>query len=104
MNIGGNEGPTPAVGTDRQPQEVIAASMLPDLQAHMMAQFKQFVIANTENVGSKFAETARKMHYGEEANRNIRGRVSADESNALRALGLSEGRADPAAHAVEQSD
>jgi hypothetical protein len=68
--------------------EVVAASMLPDLQAHMLRQFKQFVMANTENVGGAFAETARRMHYGEETHRNIRGRVSVEESQALREEGI----------------
>jgi len=54
----------------------------------MLKQFKEFVLTNTENVGNQFAETARKMHYGEEAHRNIRGRVSIEESLALREEGI----------------
>jgi hypothetical protein len=68
--------------------EVIGASMVPSLQSHMLKQFKEFVLTNTENVGNQFAETARKMHYGEEAHRNIRGRVSIEESLALREEGI----------------
>lgn len=68
--------------------EVMAATMLPNLQEHMLQQFKAFVRANTENVGNKFAETARKIHYGEEAHRNIRGRVSGEEATALREEGI----------------
>ncbi len=70
------------------PQEVLAASMLPGLQEHMMKQFKDFIRANTENVGGAFAETARRMHYGEEKHRNIRGRVSAEEAVELREEGI----------------
>lgn len=69
-------------------QDVVGASMVPGLQEHMLKQFKQFVLTNTENVGSDFAETARKMHYGEEQHRNIRGRVSREESQALREEGI----------------
>ena len=69
-------------------REVLAATMLPGLQQHMMQQFKQFVLSNTENVGSAFAETARRIHYGEETQRNIRGRVSTDEAAALREEGI----------------
>lgn len=69
-------------------QEVMAASMMPSLQEHMLQQFKAFVRANTENVGTAFAETARRMHYGEEARRNIRGRVSASEAGELRDEGI----------------
>jgi len=69
-------------------QDVVGASMMPGLQEHMLKQFKQFVLTNTENVGGDFAETARKMHYGEEQHRNIRGRVSREESQALREEGI----------------
>lgn len=69
-------------------QEVLAASMMPGLQEHMLRQFKNFVISNTENVGTEFAETARRIHYGEESQRNIRGRVSIDEAIALREEGI----------------
>jgi hypothetical protein len=58
------------------------------LQEHMMQQFKAFVRANTEDVGSAFAETARKIHYGEESRRNIRGRVSRDEAIELHEEGI----------------
>jgi len=69
-------------------QDAVRASMIPGLQEHMLKQFKQFVVTNTENVGGDFAETARKMHYGEEQHRNIRGRVSREESQALREEGI----------------
>lgn len=69
-------------------QEVVGASMMQGLQSHMLAQFKQFVLANTENVGAEFAETARRIHYGEETHRNIRGRVSPEEAQALREEGI----------------
>ncbi len=74
--------------TETASQEVATAAMAPELQAHMLKEFKQFVINNTENVGGNFAETARKMHYGEETQRNIRGRVSTEESVALREEGI----------------
>lgn len=69
-------------------REVVGGSMMQGLQTHMLAQFKQFVLANTENVGTDFAETARRIYYGEEAHRNIRGRVSAEEAQALREEGI----------------
>ena len=69
-------------------QDVVGAATIPSLQSHMLKQFKQFVLTNTENVGSDFAETARKMHYGEESQRNIRGRISMEESQALREEGI----------------
>ena len=69
-------------------EEMTAATAIPGLQQHMLRQFKQFVIANTENVGPAFAETARRMHYGEEYRRSIRGQVSADDAIALQDEGI----------------
>jgi hypothetical protein len=69
-------------------QEVLDASLVPGLQSHMLQQFKSFVLANTVNVGAEFANTARRMHYGEEVHRNIRGRVSADDAIALQEEGI----------------
>ncbi len=74
--------------TPASAQPVPAATMVPGLQQHMLREFKQFVVANTENVGSAFAETARRMHYGEESHRSIRGRVSADEARVLHDEGI----------------
>ena len=96
INAGiGRSAPEPSVPTSAavedqagHSREVLAASALPGLQQHMMQQFKQFVLTNTENVGSAFAETARRIHYGEESQRNIRGRVSADEAATLREEGI----------------
>ncbi|MES2958256.1 MAG: DUF1178 family protein [Pseudomonadota bacterium] len=46
------------------------------------------VLANTEDVGERFADEARRIHYGEAAERGIRGQASADEREALRDEGI----------------
>jgi hypothetical protein len=46
------------------------------------------VIANTEDVGQNFAEEARKMHYGESEERNIRGQASMEETQDLLEEGI----------------
>ena len=46
------------------------------------------VVANTEDVGTRFAEHARRMHYGEADARNIRGQASRDEAEALLEEGI----------------
>lgn len=46
------------------------------------------VMANTEDVGERFAEEARRMHYGEADERNIRGRASREETEALLEEGI----------------
>ena len=48
----------------------------------------QHVIANTEDVGQSFAEEARKMHYGEAEERNIRGQVTSEEGQSLLEEGI----------------
>lgn len=43
----------------------------------------QRIVANTEDVGERFVEEARKIHYGEAKERNIRGRASAADTQSL---------------------
>jgi hypothetical protein len=57
------------------------------LQARWM-QVVRHVIENTEDVGERFADEARRIHYGESAERAIRGQASADEREALRDEGI----------------
>jgi hypothetical protein len=57
------------------------------LQARWM-QMVRHVIANTEDVGERFAEEARRIHYGESKERAIRGQASAQECEALRDDGI----------------
>ncbi|VVD87274.1 hypothetical protein PPN31114_01466 [Pandoraea pneumonica] len=46
------------------------------------------VIANTEDVGKNFAEEARKIHYQEAPERNIRGVATREETEALADEGI----------------
>lgn len=85
INAGASAEPIPQFDGS---QPVPAATAIPGLQQHMLREFKQYVMANTENVGTKFAETARRMHYGEETRRSIRGRVSRDDARALHDEGI----------------
>lgn len=45
--------------------------------------FTQKIIANTEDVGPRFAEEARKMHFGETEERQIRGSSTLEEAQEL---------------------
>jgi hypothetical protein len=51
-------------------------------------QMVRHVLANTEDVGEKFAEEARKIHYGESGDRNIRGQASREETESLLEEGI----------------
>lgn len=46
-------------------------------------QLARRIVAETEDVGERFAEEARKMHYGEAEERSIRGQASREETEAL---------------------
>ena len=51
-------------------------------------QAVRHVIANTDDVGDRFAEEARRIHYGEADERPIRGQATRDEAEALREEGI----------------
>jgi hypothetical protein len=61
-----------------------AAEMVQEAWVKMV----KHVIANTEDVGPNFAEEARKMHYGESEERNIRGQASIEETKDLLEEGI----------------
>jgi hypothetical protein len=46
-------------------------------------QAVRHLLANTEDVGERFPEEARRIHYGETAQRGIRGQATADQRQAL---------------------
>jgi hypothetical protein len=48
-----------------------------------MAELRQHIEKNFDPVGDKFAEEARKIHYGEIEKRNIYGQTSAQEAQEL---------------------
>ena len=54
----------------------------PVVQAQWMKMVRE-VLENTEDVGERFAEEARRIHYGEAEERNIRGQASAAETEEL---------------------
>ena len=71
------------LGSAREPQRQDVATA-PDttVQAAWMKMVRH-VMANTEDVGTRFPEEARRMHYGETGERGIRGQASAQETQAL---------------------
>jgi hypothetical protein len=46
------------------------------------------VMAAAENVGERFPEEARRIHYGEAPKRSIRGQASSEDADALREEGI----------------
>ncbi|SAK78949.1 hypothetical protein AWB80_04831 [Caballeronia pedi] len=57
------------------------------LQARAL-QFMRELIGKTENVGERFAEEARRIHYNEAPARNIRGVTTPEDAHALLEEGI----------------
>ena len=87
-----------SVGRSDQGQKEAAGSNAPQaaqppqdadqaLQARAL-QFMREILAKTENVGDRFAEEARRMHYDEAPARNIRGVATPEDAHALMEEGI----------------
>lgn len=63
-------------------QEVVSGATEQALQAAWL-QVARRIMAQTDDVGTRFAEEARKIHYGETPERGIRGQASLEETQAL---------------------
>ncbi|MCO4860318.1 DUF1178 family protein [Cupriavidus sp. WGlv3] len=84
LNLSGATAPKAAT---RPAQPAATAAAPAALQALYMKAVKQ-VLAQTEDVGDRFAEEARRMHYDEAPERGIRGSASPEEVQALAEEGI----------------
>ncbi len=84
LNLSGAREPSAATSPAPAP---VAAPQPADLQAAWLNTVRH-VMANTEDVGDRFAERARRIHYGEEEARGIRGQATPEEREALREEGI----------------
>jgi hypothetical protein len=64
-----------------------AAPQHADLQAAWLRAARE-LMKRTEDVGERFAEEARRIHYGETPERGIRGQATAEQREALRDEGI----------------
>jgi hypothetical protein len=53
-----------------------------------LRELRDHLVRNAENVGARFTEEARKMHYGEAVHRSIYGVASAEDAEALHEEGI----------------
>ena len=53
-----------------------------------LKELRDHLTANADNVGKKFPEEARKMHYGETKHRSIYGEASAEDAKELHEEGI----------------
>ena len=65
----------------------VAGPALADLQA-LWLKAVHHVLSTTEDVGERFPEEARRIHYGETEHRGIRGQASSEERAALAEEGI----------------
>ena len=84
LNLGG----TRAAEETKQDVVITTEPSARELQVAWLAMARR-VLANTEDVGERFAEEARRIHYGESEQRGIRGKASRAETEALQEEGIS---------------
>ena len=76
----------------RRPQTIEAISTPtahPMIEA--MREFKKKLLADSENVGPRFADEARKIYFGESEQRTIHGEISLDDARRLTDEGIQFG-------------
>jgi len=81
----------PRLNVSKQRGEATAPSAGELAQARAQGQWLRAmrdVISKTEDVGDRFPEEARRIHYGEAKERSIRGSASTQDAHALREEGI----------------
>jgi hypothetical protein len=72
---------------DAAPQPPAAEIAQARAQGHWLRAVRD-VLNRTEDVGDRFPEEARRIHYGETKERGIRGRATPEDADALREEGI----------------
>ncbi len=81
--------PEPAASADAASTEVATPGSTPLLMAQelelraKLKELRDHIVKNADNVGERFPNEARKMHYGDIEHRPIYGEASPDEARAL---------------------
>ncbi len=83
LNLSGARAPSEAPAAAAPAADAPAA----DMQARWM-QVVRHVLDNTEDVGERFADEARRIHYGEVPQRGIRGQATPEQREALQDEGI----------------
>ena len=79
LNLSGAREPAPAAPATPDPALALQAKWM---------EMVRHVVAHTEDVGERFADEARRIHYGETPERGIRGQASAEQRDALADEGI----------------
>jgi hypothetical protein len=86
---GRDKAPSPAETADAPSTDVTAPTSRPLLMAQerelraKLRELRDHITRNADNVGERFPNEARKMHYGDIEHRPIYGEASPDEARAL---------------------
>ena len=83
--------PAPTAAPQQQQMAALARKMPKELREALL-KVRAEVEKNCEHVGDKFAEEARKIHYGESDKRGIYGETTDKEAEALAEEGIEFGR------------
>jgi hypothetical protein len=81
----------PHIGTgtkERSSSEGVQPRLYANVGKDMLARMIERVLEHTEDVGSAFPEEARKIHYQESPERQIRGTASREEVESLKDEGI----------------
>jgi hypothetical protein len=85
------EAPLPAAPAPEKAQEKATVAMISPQEHEFRAKLKELrehLTKNADNVGPKFPEEARKMHYGEIEHRSIYGEASPKDAKELAEEGI----------------
>jgi hypothetical protein len=80
------ESPTQLPAVVNTPEHAPAVALLSEREHQlraMLREIREHVTKNAENVGDRFVNEARKMHYGETEHRSIYGEATIEEAKAL---------------------
>jgi hypothetical protein len=93
LNLSGARAPAPerAAGTAEAPPPAPAPAPTMAVHGNAVSRFVEAVaelLQNTEDVGTRFAEEARRIHYGEAEQKAIRGQTTPEERAALAEEGI----------------
>jgi hypothetical protein len=83
--------PAPAPSLEQKQMAALARKMPKELRDALL-KVRAEVEKNCEHVGDRFADEARKIHYGESDKRGIYGETSDEEAEALAEEGIEFGR------------
>jgi hypothetical protein len=80
--------PAPVAAAPAEPQPMALLSEKEREMRSMLKALREHVTQNAENVGERFPELARQMHYGETEHRSIYGEAAPADARALMEEGI----------------